>query len=121
MTETTAKYNVGGDIIDSLKKMKRLPCVLPCAHPDYIPPTPEEVGLLIKLAGWSQREVALIAGVTQTIKGSPTVRRWKTPSTDKEFRQIPNATWQYLLCYIGLTTVEDTKKVLEKYHSVVLK
>ena len=120
MTERVAKYNVNGDI-DTIQKMKRLPCVLPCAHPDYVPPTPEEVNLLIKLAGWSQREVALITGVAQTNKGSTTVRRWKAPNTDKEFRQIPNGTWQYLLCYVGLSSVEDTEKVLLKYHSSLLK
>jgi hypothetical protein len=120
MSEKAANYFVGGEI-NSIEKMKSLPCVLPCSHPDYKPPTPAEVGLLIKLAGWSQREVALIVGVNQTEKGSPTVRRWKTASTDKEFRQIPNATWQYLLHYAGLITIEETKNALEKYHSFVLK
>ncbi len=120
MNETAGKYNVGSDI-DSIEKMKRLPCVLPCAHPDYRPPTSDEVALLIRLAGWSQREVALIVGVTQTDKGSPTVRRWKSHSADSDGRQIPNATWQYLLTYAGLITAEDTKNVLTKYYSFLLK
>lgn len=120
MTERTAIYDVGGGIV-TIEQFKRLPCALPCAHPDYRPPTPDEVDLLTRLAGWSQRELALITGVRQSSKGSPTVRRWKTPVGDKEHRQIPAATWQYLLEYVGIESVKETKEVLKKHYSFLMK
>lgn len=103
-------------LIKTLEQMKKLSCALPCSHPDFIPPTPEEVALLIALMGWSQREVALIAGVVQTDKGSPTVRRWKSPISSNEHRQIPNASWQYLLEFAGFESVRATKESLRKHH-----
>lgn len=101
--------------------MKKLSCALPCSHPDFIPPTPEEVSLLIALMGWSQREVALITGVVQTDKGSLTVRRWKSPIGAKEHRQIPNACWQYLLEFAGFGSVQATREALVKYHPFLYK
>jgi len=107
--------NFVAEDISSLDEMKLLPSSLPSCHPEYRPPTPEEVDALIKLAGWSQRHTALITGVNCNEKGSPTVRRWKTHAESKEHRAIPYGAWRLLLEYAEVATTEETREALKKY------
>lgn len=101
--------------IISLEQMKSLPSALPYCHPDYKSPTPQEVDAVIRLAGLSQRKAALLVGVRNTEKGSPTIRRWKAPKESDQHREIPYAAWRLLLEYSGISTVGDTLDALEKY------
>lgn len=100
----------------SLDAFKNRPCSLPYCHPDYRPPTPEEVTALIKLAGWSQRETALITGVNYNPKkGSTIVRRWRAPEESAEHRAIPYAAWRLLLEQAGVVTVDEAIIAFERY------
>lgn len=119
MTERTAVYDTGSGIT-GLNDIKRLACALPVCHENYIAPKPHEVDALIRVMGWSQRQVALITGVNHSSKGSPTVRRWKTSEENKEYRQIPNSAWQLLLVCAGILTVSDINSALIKYHPFLL-
>ena len=111
MTEDTQDYKINSEVL-SLSDFRNLPCALPFCSDAYCAPTPEEVSNLIRLSGWSQREVALIAGVSHNEKGSTTVRKWKAKS-GAEARAIPYAAWRQLLEVAGVVTVEDVKKELE--------
>ncbi len=117
MSEPRAPYYApSGAAPASLEAFTNRPCALPYCHPDYRPPTSEEVTALIKLAGWSQREVALIAGVSYTQgKGSATVRRWQAPVDKSEHRAIPYAAWFVLLEHAGVVTVDDALIAFERY------
>lgn len=98
MSEETPIY--GGLGLPTTKEaFLNRPCALLHSDPDYVPPTPEEVGALISYAGWSQKEVAQITGVVHNAKGSSTVRRWKAPVDKSESRQIPYAVWRLMLIY----------------------
>jgi hypothetical protein len=57
-------YDVGGSLPISLEAFSNRPCALPFSHPAYVPPSPQEVDRLIKLAGWSQSGVAALVGVS---------------------------------------------------------
>ncbi|MCW9024070.1 MAG: hypothetical protein OQK73_05255 [Gammaproteobacteria bacterium] len=116
MNEPHAKYGKAGVVPASLTAFKNRPCALPYCHPDYVPPTPEEVAALTELAGWSQRETALIVGVNYNPKkGSTTVRKWKAPVSSPEHRAIPFAAWWLLLEAAGVVTTDDVILALKKY------
>jgi hypothetical protein len=111
MSETKKIYKTDGGI-SSLSALRDLPCALPYCSAGYCHPTPKEVGSLIRLAGWSQREVALIAGVNHNQKGSTTVRKWKTESGN-ESRSIPYAAWRQMLEVAGVVTVDEVREALQ--------
>lgn len=91
------------------------PCCLPFSHPNYEPPTPDQVSYLVKACGWSQREVALIAGVGHDPKkGSTTVRKWRAPADKPEHRQIPYAAWRLLLIYAGVVVAGSALESLQR-------
>lgn len=101
MSEQRAMYNTGTTI--SPQDLATRPCCLPYADPGYRPPTPEEVSALIKGMGWSQNDAAKICGANYNPdKGSTTVRRWQTPASAADSREIPYAAWRLLLINAGL-------------------
>ena len=102
------------DESNTFERLKSSPCALPFFHPDYIPPTPEEVAMLIKISGLSQRQAALVTGVSSNSKGSPTIRRWKTDIHSSEHRSIPYAAWRLLLEFTGISTTEQVRAMLKK-------
>lgn len=98
--DQSSNKNVG--LFDGLAEIKKRPCSLPFSDEKYVPPTSEEVQLLIESAGWSQREAALIVGVNYTPKGgSPTIRRWKAIKSSSSHREIPYSSWRLLLITAG--------------------
>jgi DNA-binding transcriptional regulator YiaG len=74
-------------------------------HPDFSPPSAEEVKALRKLIGLSQVGLAKLTGVSWNEKGSSAVRKWETIS-GKESRSISAAAWQLLLIRAGLVKIE---------------
>ena len=102
------------DEINSLDQLKALPSTLPYCHPNYKSPTPSEVDAVIRLGGLSQRQAALVTGVRNTVKGSPTIRRWKSHKDSEQHREIPYAAWRLLLEYVGVASSEQTRKALSK-------
>ncbi len=110
MTEPRKEYKTQR-AISSLSDFKTRSCALPYCSDGYEPPTPEEIGDLIRLAGWSQREVALITGVNYNEKGSTTVRKWKS-SGGKEARAIPYAAWRQMLEVAGVVCVIEVREEL---------
>lgn len=106
--ETTAIYNTGGALPDSLAVFRNRPCALPFGNPAYAPPTPHEVDRLIKLAGWSQSGVARLVGVTYNAKkGSSTIRKWRANIDKDDYREIPYSAWRLMLLYAGVVSIED--------------
>lgn len=88
------------DASDTLKALRELPCCLPFSHPDYEPPSPEQVDALIRVMGWSQSDAARIVGVAcDAKKGSTTLRKWRASRDSAEHREIPYAAWRLLLIH----------------------
>lgn len=106
--ETVAFYDTGGSLPSSLDGFKNRPCALPYGNTAYVPPTPQEVDRLIKLAGWSQTSAARLVGVTYNPKkGSSTIRKWRTNVDKDDHREIPYSAWRLMLLYAGVVSVED--------------
>lgn len=106
MSEDRTTYDAGAVAPATLTAFKRRPCVLPFSHPDYRPPSPDEVDALIKLMGWSQNDTAKLVGVTYNPKkGSSTIRKWRSATTSSDFREIPYSAWRLLLLYAGVVSV----------------
>ncbi len=105
MSEELRPYGNVDTVTRSAFKQRR--CTLPIFHPEYIPPTPEEIQALITLGGWSQVQVAKLVGVGyKPNKGSTTVRRWRSPVDSPSYRQIPYAAWRLLLCYAHVVSID---------------
>jgi len=116
MSEQRGAYNVGASAPAALVAFKSRRCALLYAHPDYEPPTPDEVDALIKLAGWSQNDTAKLVGVTYNPKkGSSTIRKWRAPKSSTDCRAIPYSAWRLLLLYAGVVSIDDD---LMKMHQV---
>jgi hypothetical protein len=60
MTETHSSYNTPVPI--TVEEFRERPCSLSNTHPDYIPPTPEEVKALRKLLGFPQARLGEFLG-----------------------------------------------------------
>lgn len=104
--ETHAQYSVPGVI--GRNDLACRPCCKVFDDPAYVPPTPEEVDGLIKLAGWSQSDVAKLVGVGfNPKKGSTTVRKWRSPVVSVEHRDIPYSAWRLLLLYAGIVELRS--------------
>lgn len=105
MSEDRAQYTTGNSIPQTIQAFRNRACSKPSSA-GYEPPTPEIVGALIKMAGWSQTKTARLAGVNYTIeKGSPTVRRWKTTKGKSE--TIPYSAWRLLLLAAGVVEISE--------------
>ncbi len=89
-------------------------CSLPANHADYAAPTPDELGALIAIMGWSQSDVAKLTGVSYNVKkGSPTVRRWKAPADKPDHRDIPYSAWRLLLLYAGVVAIDEGLRAID--------
>ena len=115
MSEPKKNYGPTGTAT-TVQAFRNRNCCLPFDAPGYTPPHPEEVDALIKLAGWSQTEVARLAGVKyDRKKGSPTVRRWKAKKEDSQHREIPYSAWRLLLILAGITDpAEDKRQIVTR-------
>ncbi|MGJ0490056.1 helix-turn-helix domain-containing protein [Methylobacter sp.] len=113
--ETVPIYDVGESLPVSLDAFHNRPCALPFSHPDYVPPTPQEVDRLIKLKGWSQSEAAALVGVSfSPKKGSSTIRKWRTKPESDDARPIPYSAWRLLLLYAGVVAIDEGLAALDK-------
>jgi hypothetical protein len=118
MQDEYTNYAAGDVLPQTLEAFRNRACTLPYSHPHYEPPSTEEVGQLIKLAGWSQNDCAKITGVSYNDKkGSSTVRRWKTSSPNNH-RDIPYSAWRLLLLHADIVTVDDANKELSFYKNL---
>lgn len=106
--ETIPIYDVGGALPVSLKAFSNRPCARPFNHPAYLPPSPEEVDQLIKLAGWSQISAAALVGVSYNQKkGSSTIRKWRAKPPSDDARAIPYSAWRLMLLYARVVSIDD--------------
>lgn len=109
MSETRAEYKIDGAGLTK-EDLARRNCSRRFDDPLFRPPTAEEVDGLIKLAGWSQREAALIVGANFTPgKGSTTIRKWRAKEGAPEHRAIPYAAWRLMLLESGVVDLEREK------------
>lgn len=104
MSEERAPYTVTGRApMITAEDLQAQPSILEYSNPAYRAPTPGEVDALIKLAGWSQNDVAKLVGVNYNpMKGSTTVRKWRAPLESPEHREIPYSAWRLMLIAAGL-------------------
>lgn len=58
--------------------------------------------MLFDIAQWTQNEAADILGVSSGMKGSTSIRRWKSDPESSSFRAIPYATWRLALIEAGV-------------------
>lgn len=119
MQDNFTNYSPGGVLPQTLDAFRNRPCSLPYTNEYYTPPTTDEVGQLIKLAGWSQNDTARLVGVSfNPEKGSLTVRRWKMPIASDNHRDIPYAAWRLLLLHAGVVKVDDALKELAAFKNL---
>jgi len=112
--ETRTEYSVGNVPPKSIEAFYNRRCALPFNHPDYQKPSPEEVDALIKIMGWSQRQVANLVGIACNDRGSSTVRKWKTKADLDDYRPIPYSAWRLLLIYAGVVTADSGLDAIDK-------
>jgi DNA-binding transcriptional regulator YiaG len=103
MSEQRTNYE-GQNTPLTLAAFKNRACGLGIEHPDFEPPTPQEVKALRKITGLSQVGLAKLTGVAWNDKGSSAVRKWET-ITGTESRMISRAAWQLLLIKAGLVEI----------------
>ncbi len=110
MSEDRAEYRIDGVDL-TLKELASRSCSRRFDDPQYRPPTPLEIDGLIKLAGWSQREAALVVGANFTPgKGSTTIRKWRAKEGAPEHRVIPYAAWRLMLLEAGVVVLEKENR-----------
>ncbi len=85
------------------------PCCKLFGDPKYLPPTVDEFKHLVQAMGWSQKQVALLVGVSVS-----TVKKWSLSEDSKGHRSIPYSAWSLLLVFAGRKYPEsDLNKVLD--------
>lgn len=117
--ETVPIYDVGGSLPASLEAFSNRPCSLPFGHAAYVPPSPQEVDRLVKLAGWSQSEAAALVGVSfNPKKGSSTIRKWRARADSDDARAIPYSAWRLMLLYAGVVSLDDGLAAIDRQSGV---
>ena len=86
----------------TLEAFRNRNCSLLFTDPSYEPPSPEDIDMLINLAGWSKKRASEIAGVVYNPKGSSALYKWRTAIGSTEHRKIPYAAWRLMLLYAGV-------------------
>ena len=100
--EAPAVYRVEREKPLSKAQFRRLNCCRLFVDPYYQPPNASEIQMLFDIAGWNQNEAADVLGVSGGMKGSASIRRWKTDPDSPSFRAIPYATWRLALLEAGV-------------------
>ncbi len=107
MNDMATKYDTGNPLPLTLDAFSKRDCAR-LFDDDYVPPTPEEVAQLIRLAGWSQNDAAKKVGVTwHPKKGSSTIRKWKSAKAKEENRGIPYSAWRLMLLNAGVVSLDE--------------
>ncbi len=114
MSEKNPVYQVNRPV-QTLAEFAKLPCCLDEYHPDYQPPTAAEIRLFKVLTGWSQNDIAKIAGVSfNPKKGSSTVRKWTSEDTGEDQRNIESVRWRMMLLCAGVIDVDDQLALINR-------
>ena len=103
----------------AIEEFKKRPCVLSKFHPDYIPPTNEEVRDVRKFLGFSQAQLGYFSGMVFNKKGCKAVVRWEADSSKKNSNSIDYAVWRLMLLAAGIKTIEDFISESESYKSLL--
>lgn len=112
MTELRASYTTGEKTAD-INEFRGRACSLHWENPGYKPPTPEDFKDLKRLSGWSNTDMARLAGIHYTVeKGSPTIGRWRASPGSRNHQQIPYSVWRLLLIYAGVVDAVDDCEAL---------
>ena len=107
MNEERTPYNTGESLPMTLEAFRNRSCALHFNDPKYTSPEPEEVAQLIRLAGWSQTQVANLVGVKSDPKrGSSTIRKWKSHKAKDDHRPIPYSAWRLMLLHAGVVAID---------------
>lgn len=107
MNDIATRYDTGNPLPLTLEAFSKRDCAREYDN-GYLPPTPEEVAQLIRLAGWSQNDAAKIVGVKwDPKKGSSTIRKWKSDKAKQDHREIPYSAWRLMLLTAGVVSLPD--------------
>lgn len=107
MNEERTTYDTGGSLPMTIEAFRNRPCSLLFSDPKYTQPEPQEVAQLIRLAGWSQNQVANLVGVNSDPKrGSSTIRKWKSHKAKDDHRPIPYSAWRLMLLHAGVVSLD---------------
>ena len=104
-TSASKENDDGPDVASDSISLPADVTLLLFAHPDYRPPTPEEIRTVMQLIGTTAEQLARLVGV----KDGRAVRRWLAPPTAKSHAQIDYAIWRLMLLEAGL--VEAPKRL----------
>ena len=102
-----------------IEEFKKRPCVLSKFHPDYVPPTNEEVREVRSILGFSQARLGYFAGMIFNKKGCKAVIRWEANSHKKNSNTIDYAVWRLMLLAAGIKTIEEFVSESEDYKNLL--
>jgi len=107
MSVDIVRYNASNNLKGFLN-FKLKPCARDIIDPLFVRPTPQEVKELRLIMGFSQSDIAVLAGVSYSVKGASAVRKWETKE-GKEARKIPLSAWRLMLIKSGLASITPLK------------
>lgn len=116
MSETTQIYS--SSVAVTLEAFQNRPCSLPASHPDYIPPTPQEIKSLRHLIGYSQADLGILGDKSVKAKGCSAVKKWESAVGTKEHRPMDYNLWRRMLYVAGITSIDDDIESLKQFKTL---
>ena len=117
MSETSPVY--GSATAVTVEAFRNRPCSLPKTHPNYLPPTPEEIKSLRNLLGFPQARLGDLLGKSYNLKGCKAVRRWETHTESKEHNPIDYCAWQLMLLSAGIISIDERIEASLGYKAIL--
>ncbi len=119
MSEITKIYS--SSVAITVEAFQNRPCSLPAIHPDYVPPTPQEVKSLRHLIGYSQADLGLLGNKAVTSKGCSAVRKWESALGSSEYRPMDYCLWRLMLYIAGVASIDDDISSLKQFKNLSAK
>jgi hypothetical protein len=105
----------------TIEAFKARPCSLPAVHPDYVPPTAQDVKSLRHLIGYSQTDLGALGNKSVNTKGCSAVRKWETIEGNADHRPMDYCLWRLMLYVAGIASVSDDVEAVKQFKSRVFK
>lgn len=112
MSSPTVIYSAS--VAVTIEAFQNRPCSLPAAHPEFVPPTSQEVKSLRHLIGYSQKDLGLLGNKPVSPKGCSAVRKWEAIEESKEHRTMDYCLWRQMLYIAGIASIDDDVQALKK-------
>ena len=105
MSQTRSGYGCATAV--ALEAFRDRPCSLPKTHPDYLPPTTQEVKSLRNLLGFPQAMLGDFWGKSYHLKDCKAARHWETTIESKEHNPIDHCALQLMLLAAGVISIDE--------------